>query len=76
MSKAIGVFDYDDLIWHMKGLGPTDYVTACGMDGDDPMVGQFPGPNPKRGQKITCQQCRHIFYRFEELGMKASDFAC
>ncbi len=37
-----------------------DYATLCGMDGDDPTVGQFPS-KVVRGEKIGCSTCREIW---------------
>ncbi len=33
------------------------YATFCGLDGDDPAVGQSAADPPKRGEKINCPDC-------------------
>ena len=74
-SKAVGVICDGNLEWHMYGLGASDYVTACGLDGHDPDIGQEMGPLPEPGQKITCQQCWALYKAFRESGVTAKDFA-
>ncbi len=74
MSRAIGVYDHDELEWHMHNPGPTDHVTACGLDGADESLGQRMGPEPKRGQKITCGMCRQVFEGFQSMKMRKTHF--
>lgn len=45
---------------HASGTGiGSDYATLCGMDGDDPSIGQRPAAL-QVGAKIDCQQCIDI----------------
>ena len=74
MSKAIGVYLDGELEWHMPSCGGPDNITFCGLDGDDPTIGQTMGPSPKRGQKITCGMCYTLFKNFKELKIRESDF--
>ena len=74
MSKAVSVIIYGEIDWHIPAIGGQDYVTACGLDGDDDASGQEMGPAPKRGQKITCGTCRGIFFGIRALKLRAFDF--
>lgn len=75
MSKAIGVITNQGVEWHAYGA-VHDYVTLCGMDGNDPAVDQFGTVGASRGQKITCAQCLAIFRAVRELRLTERDFDC
>lgn len=61
--------------WHVVGAGPGDYVTLCGMDGDDSEVGQYGTVEPKRGVKVDCPQCKSIWQAVIGLRLRRSNFA-
>lgn len=76
MSKSIvGVVEENRTTWHIVGVGPTDHVTLCGLDGDDHIEGQFGTVEPKRGQKIDCAQCKQIWLGVRVMRLRYSDFA-
>ncbi len=60
--------------WHAPPAGNQDYVTLCGIDGDDPEMGQYGTVEPTAGQKITCAQCKDIWLGVIALKLRASDF--
>jgi len=60
--------------WHIPGLGGADYATACGLDGNDPNLGQNGMITPTRGQKITCKLCKAIWSDLVTLRLRATDF--
>lgn len=46
---------------HMFG-GLADYYTLCGLDGNDPAIGQEPADVPMNGRaRIDCPSCRAIW---------------
>lgn len=73
MSKAIGVMEQGEVVWHAPGV-VQDYCTLCGTDSDDPELGHEGLVQPKRGQKITCEQCKDIWQRTIDLKLRATDF--
>lgn len=60
MSRFIAI-KCDDLVEvHADGTGlGFGYATLCGMDGADPVAGQYPADLPKR-PKINCEECRAL----------------
>ena len=60
--------------WHARPAGSSDYMTLCGIDGDDPEIGQYGTVEPKAGQKIHCVQCKQIWLGVIALKLRASDF--
>lgn len=74
MTKVIGVESDGSVEWHIPGCGGGDYATLCGMDGNDPCVGQTGTLPARRGQKITCRYCRQIWLELTALGIRRSDF--
>lgn len=75
MSKAIGVREDGEVVWHVPGV-VQDYDTLCGTDADDPELGHQGTVKPKRGQKITCVQCKAIWQATMALKIRATDFDC
>lgn len=75
MSKAIGVIESGEVIWHAKGV-VQDYDTLCGTDSNDPDLGHGGLVQPKRGQKITCVQCKSIWQATISLKLGTTDFDC
>ncbi len=74
-SKIIGVWIDGAATWHVIGVGGGDYVTLCGLDGDDPEVGQTGTIKARRGQKIDCPQCRQIWEGVMALRLRRGNFA-
>lgn len=74
MKKIIGVKEEGFTGWHLVSDNG-DFATLCGLDGDDPMAGQLGLVEPRRGQKVTCPQCKSIWLHVVDLRMKKSDFA-
>lgn len=74
--KLVGVHTEEDgLQWHLPGC-ISDYATLCGLDGDDPGVGQsMETATPPRGQKCNCPHCRAIWTHVVGLHVKLGDFA-
>lgn len=73
-KKIVGVILDGKETWHVVGVGGGDYATLCGMDGNDSVVGQTGTIEPKRGQKIDCAQCKHIWQDFMGLKLRRSNF--
>jgi hypothetical protein len=73
-KKIIGVDIDGSTEWHAIGIGSNDYDTMCGVDAHDPDIGHFGTVVAKRGQKITCIQCRAMWSGFVALRLRASDF--
>ena len=74
-AKVIGV-ELDGIVeWHVPGVSGADYVTLCGLDGNDPSIGQTGTVEAPRGTKINCQQCRAIWRSLRELNLREADFA-
>lgn len=73
MSKAIGVETDDGTEWHAPGV-VSDYDTLCGTDAGDPTIGHHGLVTAKRGQKITCDQCRNVWKGVMALRLRARDF--
>ncbi len=44
-----------DIIHHARGNAGSDYATLCGMDKDDPDIGQVEMPVTRK--TINCHQC-------------------
>lgn len=76
MSKKIVGVESDGVVeWHVVGVAGADYITLCGLDGDDPGVGQRPVIGVPRGTKIDCQECKHVWSGLRALKLRDSDFA-
>lgn len=73
MSKAVGVETDDGTEWHAPGV-VSDYDTLCGIDANDPGIGFHGLVTAKRGQKITCEQCRSVWEGVVALRLRATDF--
>lgn len=58
MARYVAVEQDGKVQVHMEGL--SNYATLCGMDGDDPSVGQRPA-EVDIGRRIDCPHCRDIF---------------
>ncbi len=73
-SKVVGV-EVDGVVeWHIPGVGGADYATLCGLDGDDPAIGQTGIVQAPRGTKIDCQECKSIWYGLRALRLQPSNF--
>lgn len=73
MVDIVGV-NIDDVIEYHAGTPNGNYDTLCGLDADDPQLGHFGRvPAPKR-QRITCEQCKTIWFGTMELKLKPADF--
>lgn len=74
MSKVLGV-DIDGVVeWHAPNVAGPDYDTLCGVDADDPAIGHEGLIPAKRGQKITCMQCKMIWEGVVALKLRKSNF--
>lgn len=65
----------NDIDWHIASVMGSDYVTACGLDGDDPMSGQYGTVEAKRGQRVTCQQCYQLWSGLRDLRLRSDSFS-
>lgn len=78
-AQIVGVLVGDgaeaaEIEWHITGVGSSDYVTACGMDGNDPGAEQHGTVKAKRGQKITCKACYALWRDFRALTLRDANF--
>lgn len=74
-SKIIGVNIDGDVEWHVIAVeGNADYDTLCGVDAHDPNIGHYGTTYAKRGQKITCEQCKGLWFGIQSLRLKKSNF--
>lgn len=74
-TKIIGVYIDGDPTYHIIGVGAGDYSTACGLDGNDSVVGQSGTFTAGRGQKIDCQQCFRLWKEITALHLRQGNFA-
>jgi len=58
MKRRIKIKDDGETQTHIAST-IAGYVTLCGLDGDDPEIGQFTVGYPSRG-KINCLHCKQI----------------
>ena len=49
---------------HIVSVNPT-YETLCGLDGNDPNVGQF--PSKEQFNEVTCEDCIRIWKKCREV---------
>lgn len=73
--KVIGVEVDGALEWHVPSVGGGDYATLCGLDGNDPAIGQTGTVEAPRGTKINCHECRTVWQGLRALKLRATDFA-
>lgn len=74
-AKIVGVECEGVVRWHVPGVAGPDYATLCGLDGEDPSVGQrLLGKSP-RGTKVNCEQCSAVWRGLRALNLRESDFA-
>ena len=73
-SKVIGVISDGVTEWHVIGCGGSDYATLCGLDGNDPVVGQTGVVDAPPGTKIDCKECRQAWEQLRDLKLKTTDF--
>lgn len=73
--KVIGVNVDGISEWHAVHVGSGDYATLCGLDGNDPTVGQFGIIVPNPWQKISCPQCYAIVKGILDAKFKEADFS-
>lgn len=74
MSKAVGVLIDGEVTWHAPHAGGNDYDTLCLIDANDPSIGHEGMVEPRRGQKITCMECKTIWKGVVALRLRESDF--
>lgn len=60
LSACASHFD-SKVEWHARGVSSQDHATLCGLDGNDPTIGQHGLVNAKPGQKITRLRSRTIW---------------
>jgi hypothetical protein len=75
MSKAVGVLIDGVVEWHAPGVAGPDYDTLCGIDANDPTIGHHGLVPAKRGQKITCMNCKMIWEGVVALNLRMASFA-
>ena len=75
MSKVVGVEIDGVTEWHIPGCGVSDYCTLCGIDGNDPKIGQTGVVRPPPGTKINCPQCTAIWSGLTQLRLSRRDFS-
>ena len=73
MSKAIGVQVGDSVEWHAPGV-VSDYDTLCGLDANDSGIDTHGVVQARKGQKITCVQCKTIWEGTKALRLRSTDF--
>lgn len=71
MKNRVRITCDDETLTHIAYTGE-GYSTLCGLDGEDPGIGQFTIDRPKRG-KIDCEHCARI--AAEGRNWRKSDFA-
>lgn len=74
-SRNTAPDDETSIEWHISNATGTDYVTACGMDGDDPSVGQHGVIKPPTGTKVTCAMCYGIWAGFKAMTLREINFS-
>lgn len=73
-KKVVGVVVDGATEWHIPGCGGPDYATLCGLDGNDPGVGQTGVVQALTGAKIDCDECKRIWMGLSELRLRMRDF--
>jgi hypothetical protein len=58
MNRYPTVKCYDEAYSHIEDAVGADYVTLCGLDGDDPVVGQS---TLEPSSTVTCPHCINIW---------------
>jgi len=71
MSKRVATLIDGERQVHMVG-GVSDYDTSCGIDMNDPTLGQFPENLSETKDKIDCSACLRIWQSAK--AYRASDF--
>ena len=61
--------------WHAPGVFGPDYDTLCGIDANDPTIGHEGLVTAKRGQKITCMNCKMIWQGVVAMNLRKASFA-
>ncbi len=56
---------------HIQNIGPTDHVTICGLDGDDPGLDQKVLPLT-RGDQMNCRMCKIYYDNRKKLNINKS----
>ncbi len=75
MAKIRVLFIDGQAEFHVPNVGgTTDHDTLCGIDADDPAIGQNGFVEPRRGQKITCKICKSIVLGVQEMRLRKTDF--
>lgn len=73
MDKVIGVLIDEEVEWHAPGI-VQGYDTMCGLDASDASIGHGGTVTAKRGQKITCGECKSIWERTVALKLRETNF--
>ncbi len=74
-SRDLASHEETTIEWHVVSTSGGDYLTACGMDGNDPAVGQHGPVSPVSGAKVTCASCYSIWQGFRALTLRDANFA-
>ncbi len=74
-TKVVGVECDGTVEWHVPCVGGPDYATLCGLDGNDPSIGQTGVVEAPRGTRINCGACHGIWQGLRELKLRDVDFA-
>jgi len=73
MAKTIGIITSSGTELHIPSVAGSSYATLCGLDGDDTGADQRI-VEPRRGQKISCSDCKGILRGVIELRLRSTDF--
>lgn len=74
MAKTIGIISSSGTEWHIPSVAGSSYAILCGLDGDDTGADQLGIVEPRRGQKISCSDCKGIWRGVIELRLRSTDF--
>ena len=65
-TRPVAVLTDEGREVHIPNPGGGDYMTLCGLDGNDPRVGQYGVEACRLGEVVTCDQCKQLY-----LGVKS-----
>jgi hypothetical protein len=71
MASLVAVVEWNKLEIHIPHAGAGNYLTLCGLDGDDPAIQQATVATPPNA-KVTCRACYEIWKSARRF--KESDF--
>ncbi len=61
---------------HAAASNNGNYATLCGLDGDDPGIGQQSGGTARPGEKINCHQCIGVWLAAKPYQTSSFDPSC